>query len=105
MLSLHYHKLTEMNEKHKERKYLIVDDMLDKVLDKIKRIIGIEHFDNTKILTDTDDKFPFDISFKKVVIIMTCVIKDNNKFNPQNDAMASVDMLFCHEQESIRNSS
>ena len=28
--------------------------MLNKVLDKIKEIIGIEQFDDTKILIDTD---------------------------------------------------
>ena len=28
--------------------------MLSKVLDKIKEIIGIEQFDDTKILIDTD---------------------------------------------------
>ena len=37
-----------MNEKH-----LVIDDyMLDKVLDKIKKIIGIEKFDDTKKLID-----------------------------------------------------
>ena len=34
----------------------MVDEyMLNKILDKIKVIIGIECFDNTKILIDTDD--------------------------------------------------
>ena len=38
-------------EKHKGEKYLMVDDfMLDKVLDKIKKIIGIEKSDDTKII-------------------------------------------------------
>ena len=32
------------------------DYMLDKVLDKIKEIISIENFDNTKILIDIDHK-------------------------------------------------
>ena len=30
--------------------------MLDGVLDKIKMIVGIEKFDNTKVLVDTGDK-------------------------------------------------
>ena len=35
----------------------MVDDYIrGKVLDKIKEIIGIEKIDDTKILTDTDDK-------------------------------------------------
>ena len=38
------------------KKYLMVDEyMLNKILDKIKVIIGIECFDNPKILIDTDD--------------------------------------------------
>ena len=55
-------------EEHEGKKYLMVDDyMLNKVLDKIK------------ILIDADDKLP-DITLKNVVILMTCVIKDGNKF-------------------------
>ena len=41
----------------------MVDDyMRNKVLDKVKKIKGIEQFDCTKILTDTDDKLPDDIT-------------------------------------------
>ena len=53
--------------------------MLHKVLDKIKEIIGIEQFDNTKILNDTDDKLP-DITFKNIVMLMTCVLKDDKYY-------------------------
>ena len=35
-------------------------NILDKVLDKIKEITGIEKFDDTKILIDTDDKLILD---------------------------------------------
>ena len=43
----------------------MVDDyMLEKVLDKIKEIIGIEKFDDAKILIDTEDKLPDDITLK-----------------------------------------
>ena len=39
-----------------EKKYLMVGDyMLDKVLVKIKEIIGVKKFDDTKILIDKDD--------------------------------------------------
>ena len=56
----------------------MVDDyMLDKVLDKIKEIIGIEKFDGTKILIYADDKFADDITLKNVMILMACVIKGN----------------------------
>ena len=57
--------------------------MLNKALDKIKKIMGIEHFDNTEISVDTDDKLPDNITLKNVVMLMTCVIKGNNKFDPQ----------------------
>ena len=62
----------------------MVDDyMLDKVLDKLKKIIDIEQIDNTKILIDIDDELPDDITFKNVVILMTCVIKDDCKYHPR----------------------
>ena len=46
--------------------------MLDKVLGKIKEIIGTEKFDDTKILVDTEDKLPDDITLKSVVIMIMC---------------------------------
>ena len=68
----------------KEKKYLIACHcMLNKVLDKIKEIIGTEKFDDTKILIDTDDKLPNCISLKSFVIIMISVIKNDGKFYSQ----------------------
>ena len=49
----------------------------------MEKIIGIEKFDDTKILIDIDDKLPDDITLKNVVVLMTCVIKEGNKFYPQ----------------------
>ena len=64
----------------KEKKYLTVDDhILDKVLDKIKKIIGIEKFDDNKILIEINDTLPDDV----VVIVITRVIKDEDKFYSQ----------------------
>ena len=42
---------------------------------ELKKIIDIEKFDDTKILIDTNDKFPNDITSKNAVILMTCFIK------------------------------
>ena len=53
VLSLLYHELMGGKiEEHEGKKYLIIDDycMLDKVLNKIKEIIGIEKFDDTKLM-------------------------------------------------------
>ena len=62
----------------------MVDDyMLDKVLNKIKIIIGIEKFDGTKMLIEADDKLPDDVTLKNVVILTAFVIKDGDKFYPQ----------------------
>ena len=47
----------------------------------IKEILGIEKFDNNNILIDADDKLPDD-TFKNVVILMACIIKDQNRFYP-----------------------
>ena len=38
--------------------------MTDKLLDRIKKIIGIVEFDNTKIFIDTDDKLPENVTLK-----------------------------------------
>ena len=84
MLRLRYHELMGTIEEHEGKKYLMVDDsMLDKVSDRVKEIIDIEEFDNTKILINKDDKFPDNITLKYVVILITCVMKDDSKFYPQ----------------------
>ena len=57
--------------------------MVDKVLDKIKEIKGIKKFDDTEILIKADDKLSDDIILKRVVTLMTSVIKGGNKFYPQ----------------------
>ena len=84
MLSLHYHELLWEIREHegkKRKKYMMVEDyMVGRVLNKIKKIIDIEKFDDTKILIETDDKLSDDINLKKFVISMTCVIKDCNAF-------------------------
>ena len=83
MLGLHYLLLMGQTEEHEGSKHLMCDDyMLDKVLGKIKEIIGIEKVDDTKILINTDDKLPDDITSKNVILI-TCVISDDGKFYPQ----------------------
>ena len=46
------------------------DYMLDNILDKIKAMINIEKFDDTKILIDTYDEFPGSITLKNVLILM-----------------------------------
>ena len=51
--------------------------MRDKVSDKIKEIIGIEKFNYTKIMMNTDDKLP-DITLKNVILV-ACYIKDDDK--------------------------
>ena len=70
-------------KEHEGKTYLMVYDyMLDKVLDTIKEIIGIAKFHDTKILTDTDDELPDYITLN-VVILITCLIKDDNNLYPQ----------------------
>ena len=57
--------------------------ILHKVSSKIKEIISIEKFGDTKILVVADDKFPDNSTLKNVVILIICVIKDGDKFYPQ----------------------
>ena len=42
--------------------------------------MGIEEFDNNKILIDIDDKLPNDITLKDAVTLITCTIKDEGKY-------------------------
>ena len=53
------------------------------MLDNIKETIGIVKFDNAKILIDTNDKLPDHVTLRNVVILMTCIIKNDGKFYPQ----------------------
>ena len=62
---------------------MVDNHILDKVSGKIKMIVGIEKFDDTKIFIETDDKLPDNVTLKNVVKLITCVIKDNDKFYPQ----------------------
>ena len=72
------------NKEHKGKKHLILNDyMLDKVLDKIKETRGTAKFDDTKIFVDRYDKLTDYITLTNVVILITCVIKDNAKFYPK----------------------
>ena len=64
----------------KKKKIMDDDYMLHKVLDKLKKIIDIKKFDDTKIFIDTDDKLPDDITIKILLILLTCVIKDDEYF-------------------------
>ena len=57
----------------------MVDNYIqDKVLDKIKMIAAIEKFD-----IKTGDKLPGNVTLKNVGILITCIIKDNDKFDQQ----------------------
>ena len=54
---------------------MVDNNMLDKVLDKIKEIISIQKVDDSRILIDTDNKLLDDITLKNVVILMTSIEK------------------------------
>ena len=74
---------------------MVNEYMLDKVLDKIKEMKCIVNFDDIEGLTDTDDKLPDYITLKNVVILITtCVIKNDAKFYPQIQ-YGSIG-AFCH---------
>ena len=62
---------------------MVNDYILDKVLDKIKETIDISKFDDTKILTDTDDKLPDYNTLKNAGILITCIINGDCKIHLQ----------------------
>ena len=74
MLSLCYRGLIWKIKEH-EKIFDNDDYMLDKVWDKIKLIIGIEKFDDIKIMIETHNKLPDEVTLKNVAIIITCAIK------------------------------
>ena len=55
------------NEEHEGKNYSIIDDyMINKVLDKIKEIIGTKQCDNIKLFIDKSDKLPDGITLKRL---------------------------------------
>ena len=72
--------------------YIIIKQMLDEVLDKIKEIKDIEKVDVTEIMIDIDYKLGDEITIQNVVIIISCIIKNYDNIYQQ---------LF--EEESIRS--
>ena len=44
---------------------------------------GIEKFDDTKTLINTDGRLPDNITLANVLILITWVMKDDGKFYPQ----------------------
>ena len=70
---LYWYEIIGKIEEHEGKRYLLAEDyMLYRILDKIKEIIGIAKFDDTKILIDTDDKLSDNITLKSVLILITC---------------------------------
>ena len=61
----------------KKKNLLVNDYMVDKLLDKIKKTIGIIKFNDTKILIDVDDELPNYINVKNVEILTTCAKSTN----------------------------
>ena len=57
------------------------DCLLDEVLDRIEKVITIEEFGKTKILINTDDILPDNITLKNAFVLVISVIKDDGKFH------------------------
>lgn len=57
--------------------------MLDKVLKMIKMITDIEKLDDTKIMVHINSKLADEIIFKNVMLLVSCVQKNNGKYYPE----------------------
>ena len=57
--------------------------MVDKVLYEIQETLDIEKLDESKILINRNDKLSNDITLIRVAILMSCAIRNGNKFCPQ----------------------
>ena len=62
---------------------MVEDYMLDKVLDKLKQIIGIKNLTVLKYFMDTNEELQDGITLKNILILITFVTKDDNKFYQQ----------------------
>ena len=62
---------------------MVINYMLRKVFEKKEETIYIVKLDDTKNLTDTDDKLPDCVFLEIVVILITCMIKNAGTFQPQ----------------------
>ena len=81
ILNPYYNKLMGTIEEHEGKRYFIVCHcVLNKVLDKIKEIIGTGKFADTKNLINTDHQLPYCINLKNVMMLMTSVIIDYDEF-------------------------
>ena len=73
ILTLYYNKLMGVIEEHERKKILDSLTLCTKQsIDEIKEIRGIEKFDDTNILIDTDDKMPDRLYYFKA----SCVNND-----------------------------
>ena len=63
-------------------------------LDKIKIIIGVENFYNSKILINTDAKLANEVNLKNAVMLICCVIKEGDRFYLQLFLEALVALKF-----------
>ena len=50
------------------------------MLEKIKKIIAFKQFYDSKIMIDTDDKLPDNITLKNYSILLKSVLKDDCKW-------------------------
>ena len=70
--------INDKNQRHEAKKYL---KLYDKMLGKVT--IDIVKLDDTKILIKTDNRLPEYITLKHVVVLITCHVKDDDKFYPE----------------------
>ena len=83
----------KMEENERKNSLMVNDYMLDNIFAKIKETIGIVKFDDTKILIDSDEKLLNYVNLKNVVILITCIIKDDAKSYPQ----IFLEEVLCNE--------
>ena len=108
MLNLYYHKLMGKIKEYERKKMMVDDYVWDKVLDRIRKIIDIEQFDNTKILIDGDDILPDDITLKNAIALMTSAINEDLKFHPQlflEEAITCNGKIMLKKYSSLKKNS
>ena len=63
--------------------------ILDGVSEKTKMIIGIEKFDNTKKVIEKDNTMADYVTFKNLVILISCVVKHGDELTFLEETLAA----------------
>lgn len=73
---------------------IVNDNVLDKLLDRIRKIIYINKFDFNKIKVDADDKLPNDITENENMMVLIMMVNVILKYSYKKHRMMNREWLI-----------